>query len=123
MAPVLRPVKDSKGTYTLVEDMETAYGTIPKDFPTDGASIPRLLWSIVDHPFAVKNIRASTIHDWMYDHNYPTKYTRKSADNIFYNTLREDGVSKLKAGTMYLGVRLFGWMFFEKPKRKELKKN
>lgn len=84
---------------------ESATGAIikcPKGFATDGASIPRFLWSIYGHPFYKKNIRAAVIHDYLYSLG-----EKKEADRIFEEVLRIEGRGAT-ARQMYYGVKLFG---------------
>ena len=74
-------------------------------FETDGASIPRGLWSFIGHPLNGKHARAATIHDYMYENAIRTK---KEADLIFREAMKTDGVSKLRRNLMYYAVHLFG---------------
>ena len=39
---------------------------------------------------------------------------RKQIDLVFYNKMLESKVGKLKARTMWLAVRTFGWQFYKK---------
>ena len=36
---------------------------VPKGEPTDGASIPKVLWTVLGHPFDPDFINAAIIHD------------------------------------------------------------
>ena len=51
--PVLMPRDD--GRYELV----ARYHEVPAGFVTDGASIPRLLWRVLGHPFEADTIGAA----------------------------------------------------------------
>jgi hypothetical protein len=87
--------------------------TVPRGFVSDGASIPKIFWSIIGSPFVGLYLRASIIHDYLYSHqNYD--YTRSQADKIFLEIMLNDGVSKTKAYTMYYIVRVFGRKYFKK---------
>ena len=107
--PSLKPIPGSKRRYRLTNDITFVINgkrfLIKKGFETDGASIPRWLWIIIDHPFAPKIVRAAVIHDYLYG----LKYNRKDADRLFRQTLREDKVAEYKVRLMYAGVRLGGW--------------
>lgn len=85
--------------------------TIPAGYYTDGASIPRWLWTFCGSPFSGNYIEAAIIHDWLYhlaiDKKKP-KGTRSEADRIFYIAMLEYGVGKVEAQTKYKAVRMFG---------------
>ena len=71
----------------------------------DGASIPRFFWRFIGSPFIGKYRRPSVIHD--------TECDKKSSPHeevhaLFYEMMRSDGVSKLKAKMMYRVVRSAG---------------
>lgn len=84
---------------------------IPKNFETDLASIPKLIWPVMA-PAHSSLIRAAIIHDWFY--RKTCEFTRLKTDLIFYHMLKNDGVSTLKASIMYYVVRLFGWNYYNK---------
>lgn len=109
--PDIRPI--SKGQYKLYEDYyysyklgdKTTYGGIPKGFIYDGASVPRILWSVLGMSPDGLGRPAFLIHDFMYDKQ---KKSRKFADDLFYEVLLYVGESRWRAWTAYKGVRLFG---------------
>lgn len=76
---------------------------IPKGFHTDLASIPKFLWSILP-PFGNYTV-AAVVHDYLYKTGL---YTRKTADKIFAELMKEDNVPKWKCTTFYYAVRIFG---------------
>ena len=82
---------------------------IPEKFETDLASIPKIAWPIMA-PAHSSLIRPAIVHDWFY--RMTCDFTRLQTDLIFYHMLRNDGVSKFRASTMYYAVRLFGWNFY-----------
>jgi hypothetical protein len=84
---------------------------IPEGFKTDLASVPRLLWPLFS-PVQYEIILPSTIHDFFYKNNFG--YTRKEIDSIFYWALIDNGISKFKAYVFFVGVRMFGWNYFNK---------
>lgn len=79
--------------------------TVPKNFETDLASIPRFYWAIIS-PAKSDLMAASITHDYLY--RCVTKYTRKESDNIFYYAMRSQNVSLYTSYKMYLAVRIFG---------------
>ena len=79
---------------------------IPLGFSWDGASIPRLTWSIIGDPTEPDFWAASLIHDWL----YLTHHTaRSTADECIFQALRQCDVSLWRARTIWGAVRVFGW--------------
>lgn len=76
---------------------------VMKGFVSDGASIPRLCWSIVGCPDTF--LYEALLHDWLY---MTGTVSRKQADEWFRRLLIIGGVGKTKAQAMYLAVRMFG---------------
>lgn len=78
--------------------------TVPIGFYTDFASVPRLglLYSLLGN-YAHQ---PAVIHDWLY---YSALTTRKIADEILLEAMRDIGLSALKYWPIYWGVRLGGW--------------
>lgn len=60
--PILKPY--SSNTFVLVEDYTYEDIKVTKGFETNGADIPRILWSIVP-PFKPKYLPAVVIHDYL----------------------------------------------------------
>ncbi|MDO4690963.1 MAG: DUF1353 domain-containing protein [Fusobacterium sp.] len=85
---------------------------VPKGFITDFASVPRI-FNIFILPYG-KHSSASLIHDWLYSKNCDIKATRKEADRIFLEIMKEDLVNIFKRNLMYLAVRAFGWRYFRR---------
>jgi hypothetical protein len=79
--------------------------SVPTGFVSDGASIPRILWSTFGSPLNSEFIRASVIQDY-----YVTQRTRSPDDvnRMFYEALIADGVSPAKARTMSTAVSIAG---------------
>lgn len=77
---------------------------IPIDgFITDLTSIPRIFWSIL--PPSGKYAPAAVIHDFCY---YNKKYSKRIADDIFYEAMKDLDVGWVKRNIMYRAVRIFG---------------
>jgi Protein of unknown function (DUF1353) len=71
----------------------------------DGASIPRLLWSVAGSPYTGAYRRASVLHDVACDERtVPSKLVHK----MFYDAMICDGVDRAQALEFYTAVRLFG---------------
>lgn len=89
---------------------------IPSDFPTDLASVPRILWALVP-PHGVWE-RAAVLHDWaVTDGIRSGRLTSRQADGLFRRVIREAQQARkrsvLRAALdfavrweMYWGVRL-----------------
>jgi hypothetical protein len=63
--------------------------TAEPGFVTDGASIPRALWTIIGSPFTGQYVGAAVVHDVGCDtHKYPWELTHR----MFYTAMRALGV-------------------------------
>ena len=79
---------------------------VSKGFECDGASVPRILWSIVSPTIHPATIAAAILHDYIYRTHIAL--TRYQADSVFYAICRADGLTMWRAMLAWLGVRLFG---------------
>jgi hypothetical protein len=73
-------------------------------FVMDGASIPRVLWTVMGSPFTGKYIGAAVVHDVGCAGH---KYTWQITHRMFYDAMIDLGVNEHQAKLMYYGV-LFG---------------
>ena len=81
--------------------------TIPRGFISDGASIPRFLWSLIGSPFHPTFMPAALCHDYLL--SIMVDRTHKPAiDREFRRLLLANGVRKGRANLMYRAVRIFG---------------
>lgn len=88
--------------------------TVRKGFYTDGASVPRVFWSIFS-PFG-SYFSAALIHDFLYSkdsNNIFPLADRKEADLIFKEAMYNAGVGWLTRETVYRAVRLGGWRSYK----------
>jgi Protein of unknown function (DUF1353) len=87
--------------------------TTPPD-KTDGVSIPTWAQPFIGHPFDKEFIKAAVIHD-----HYCVRQVRpwRQTHRVFYDALRESGVSTSKAKLMYYAVYLGGpkWLTLMPP--------
>ena len=90
--------------------------TVPKKFKMDGASIPRIFWSLIGSPFTGKYRRAALIHDWLY---FSQTTKRSYADRVFLEAMKYLGVSFWKRQLMFLAVRFRGWIPWNNHKRRK----
>lgn len=87
------------------------WGIVPAGFITNGASIPRILWTITGGPFHPRRMGAATLHDYRYQH---PDGTRASIDREFHENLCRDGTHAWLAWAMYKVVRWCGEYCFNK---------
>ena len=80
---------------------------VPEGFESDGASVPRFLWGSITPAIDHRTIRGAIAHDYLYRRT-PAGWTRKEADELFYDLIREDGLGWWASQKAYWGVRLFG---------------
>lgn len=84
--------------------------TVPVGFKTDGASIPKVFWSLMD-PFG-EYFNAAVIHDFLY--STQGKFDdRAEVDAIFKEAMFNIGVPWPTREIIYRAVRSFGWRFFK----------
>lgn len=88
--------------------------TIPVGFKSDGASLPRFFWRLIGHPFDMAYLREAIIHDYLYKYQ---PCTRKEADRFFFNLLEDNNLG-IKRHLIYWGLRIGGWVAWNKHKRK-----
>lgn len=120
----LRYKPDMESNFQLAQDFHyrTKYGvfiSVPEYFETDLASIPAIARPVM--PKHGKYTWAAVVHDYLYrmggvilttttgsaeEREY--FYTRKWADQVFYDALLEAGVDKTDARLMYWAVRIGG---------------
>ncbi len=101
---------------------------IPKGFKFDLSTIPRFLWSFIA-PFEL-SIIAPLVHDFLYVNkgnlkvneqnmlvvskdSQTVKVSRLEADSIFLYHMKQEGVGFVKRWIAYIGVRLFGGIFWK----------
>lgn len=100
---------------------------VPEGFVTDLASIQSLRF-ILPSMYALLSgygDRAAVVHDYLYRRrgyivdepdrlvgdrsSQVVTVSRKQADQIFKQALRDEGVARWRAAIFYFGVRVFGW--------------
>lgn len=78
---------------------------VPKNAIVDGASIPRMLWTLIGGPFEGKYRNASIIHDWYCDTRLENW---KLVHRMFFDAMITSSVPVIMAKTLYAGVYLGG---------------
>lgn len=105
---VLEHQADEQGNiFTLLRPLPYRTLIVPAGFESDGASVPRFLWGAVFPRDDRQALFGALVHDYVY-RTHPFGWTKKDADNSFYELMRKGGVSYIRARKAYLGVRLFG---------------
>ena len=82
-------------------DQEHHKLTAEPGFHTDGASIPRALWSVLGSPFTGQELPAAVIHDVGCNNH---KYSWKVTHRLFYDAMIDKGVDSVRAKVLYFGV-------------------
>lgn len=105
----LKTQKLTETTWALIAALvyeSDNYGrlTVPKNFQTDFASVPRVpiaFWLTGDTAH-----EAAVVHDWLYQtHGVPT---RQQADGVFLEAMAAMGIPVWRRQIMYRAVRLMG---------------
>lgn len=103
----------------LREPLEFSEFTVPAGFVSDGASIPRIGWTLIGHPFDYNYLMEAIGHDFLYQTQ--TLMTRKESDQWFYRKLHVKPWLRVRSRIIYRALRLFGWIAWNQH-RKELGK-
>ena len=84
---------------------------VPAGFLTDGASVPRVFWSLFDPtgPY----LQAAVIHDYLYNTQV---FSRETADEVFLEAMKACGVGFITRQTVYRAVRFGGWVAWKNNK-------
>lgn len=100
----LKVQKVGRRKWLVLEDWVTPFGTVPAGFISNGANIPRLLWSIMGSP-AGMFFEAAVLHDYFY---YTGKDSKETADIAFRDTAIFYKASTWRVKLAYAAVDLFG---------------
>jgi len=79
----------------------------PVTMDLDGASIPRLLWSLAGDRWAPKVAPGATAHDYLYASGV---LPRLEADRLFFEALLAHGHDPIWAWLYWKAVHWFGWL-------------
>ena len=104
----VQPTEENRH-WKLLESFHTPLFIVPEGFVTDGASVPiGLRWRF---PHGGRKFAAAVAHDYAYQTGV---CNRAQADRLFYKLMIENGVGKHDANLLYWGVKLFGWIVWNK---------
>lgn len=90
---------------------------IPEGFVFDGASIPRIFWSLIGYPLEDDFRVSSLIHDWCYRTNC---LTFNASNTLFHRRLKTYGVHWFKRSLMYSAVNLGGYPTYSRVNKESL---
>ena len=99
---VVQPIEKDK--FRVYENYFYKGVCVPKGFITNGADIPRVLWSIFP-PNSPEYLSAVVLHDYMCAKR--DVFTYKEADEMFYRAMMDIGVAKWKAKLFYKSWRIY----------------
>jgi hypothetical protein len=108
----LRPDPDGETFILLSEYIVSINGviiTVPKGYKTDLVSGHRIIRPLV--PKWGKHGFGAVVHDYLYDGR---GFTRIESDIIFYHIMKHYKTKLLQRLIIFIGVLMFGWMFFNK---------
>lgn len=83
---------------------------IPRGFMTDGASVPRIAWALLDATDP-DILYPSYLHDFLYSRRGilgSVEFTRFECDYVLRQGMLSVGASRYKASAVQLAVNLFG---------------
>lgn len=112
MQSLIHPSWQWSGNLYLAEDgdywltmFDLSYGpsTVPAGFRTDLASVLLFLSGVLRLPRSGRHNKNAVLHDYLTRH--PELVERKTADRVFLDTMRKDGIDPYRRALMYLGVR------------------
>lgn len=110
----------NKTKYKLSEELVFEDITVPKDFITDGASVPRFLWCIF--PPTGRYFYAAVIHDYILESSEDLSEDNipdwKSANKYFGKALKTYGVNLPVRLILHNSVRFYGMFAKSKSKTK-----
>jgi hypothetical protein len=119
-SPIIQQVNDRE--YKLIFPLDMCldkYGSyiVKPPFIFDGASIPRIFWTLVGSPFTGSYARAAFVHDILY---LTELFDRKTCDWIFLELMQEYGCGWFKRNIIWSAVKSFGWYVWNSHDQKQV---
>lgn len=113
--PDIRPITRNRyrlqETYRITAGDEEGIDTIvvPAGTKSDGASVPRAVWSISGiRPDGLIRV-AALIHDWLCaNKGINGRFSSEQSHRLFYLLMRHAGISKRRCQVAYWAVKVFG---------------
>ncbi|EAL7930008.1 DUF1353 domain-containing protein, partial [Campylobacter jejuni] len=98
-----------KDRFEVIQDYEFILpnykGIVPQGFKTDGASIPRLFWSLFP-PFKSEYFSACVVHDFLCE-KAKSRKDYKLADLVLKEAMQALEINKFKIFVFYCSCNLF----------------
>lgn len=121
--PDIRPVKESGQLYKVFQSYnffveaggEKHFFTVPEGFRHDGASVPRLVWTLIGFLPDGAHRGAALAHDYLYENRGSIgdfEYNREYADKAFLYLLEKSGIKNWHCAVAFRAVRLFGGIYW-----------
>lgn len=92
--------------------------TVPAGFRTNFASTPRALWAVF--PPSGIYTEAAVAHDYLYGEQV---FDQAKSDKIYKRLCEFCGVGKTRSSLMKLGLKLGGWVAYNKSKKAKEMRN
>ena len=91
-------------------------------YQTDGASVPRIAWTLIGHPMQQPLLGPALVHDILYSSQLTRNHS--TADEIFLYLMRKTGsISWVKRNTVWSQVRLWGWIVWSRHTEQSITKS
>lgn len=120
--PVLHPpdprTDPSETLWTLVEDWDSPpldgfFLRFLKGYQTDGASIPRIAWTLIGSPMDVPLLGPALCHDGLYSSQLTPDHS--TADWKLLQYMQMTGqINWVKRNAVWSAVRSFGWVVWNR---------
>ena len=122
MAELKKVIVMPNGTYNfeVYEDYTYKGFTVPAGYITDGASVPRIFWSIFP-PYKPEYFTAVIVHDYLCEQ---ARYLHEflEADDVLLEMLGDLRIDRLQKFILYYSCRWYHKIRYRKYKDKPLKK-
>jgi hypothetical protein len=99
----------------LIWEKDGVRAVVPRGFITDLASQPRLSRAVLD--ICGPSREPAVLHDWLYCKQEDADgrpISREFADDLFRTALRVCGAGPITRNTYWSGVRVGGWLYWDK---------
>jgi len=83
--------------------------TVYKNFDFDGASIPRIFWTLIGSPTTGRYTKPACLHDALYASKI---FDRKMCDLLFLEAMKAENVGYITRTLIYNAVRVGGFMAY-----------
>jgi len=115
--PKTGDIRTTKTELTYFSDKKKCVIVVPKNFKTDLGSIPLVLQNIF--PKDGKATFGYILHDYLYQTGI---YNRTDSDDILKEAMESLDVAKWRQNSVRIGLRLGGWVAWNKHRKGKMKK-